>query len=295
MPFLHFLPLESGEGVEEEVEDGGIAGEALGDLEHGLGGLFRDDIGEPGGAAVGSVGFFGSDVHGEGGEGLVFPDFDGEASGGAHEAGLEDVACFSDGVALPVILSYGGNFLFLEADHAHALGHDGGRGAFDEAAPIAGVSGDGDFDVGLEALGEHAEHVIAAVDEEREGSGLAEVEVESGVVAGGHGGSAGMHGFAVDAVLDVQEALVKLKLNHYNLIITDLTMPKIDGYEFIERLKNDEMYADIPIAVMSSLPEKTALKRLSPYKIEYYISKDNFNQVEFLQQIKRILTKYHHK
>ena len=29
-------------------------------------GLFRDDIGEPGGAAVGSVGFFGSDVHGEG-------------------------------------------------------------------------------------------------------------------------------------------------------------------------------------------------------------------------------------
>ena len=44
---------------------------------------------------------------------------------------------------------------------------------------------------------------MAAVDEEREGSGLAEVEVESGVVAGGHGGSAGMHGFAVDAVLDV--------------------------------------------------------------------------------------------
>ena len=33
-------------------------------------------------------------------------------------------------------------------------------GAFDEAAPIAGVSGDGNFDVGLEALGEHAEHVI---------------------------------------------------------------------------------------------------------------------------------------
>lgn len=100
-------------------------------------------------------------------------------------------------------------------------------------------------------------------------------------------------GYSVDAVLDAEEALVKLKLNHYDLIITDLTMPKIDGYELIERLKTDEMYADIPIIVMSSLPEKTALKRLSKHKIEYYMSKDNFNQVEFAQQIKKILMKYH--
>lgn len=101
-------------------------------------------------------------------------------------------------------------------------------------------------------------------------------------------------GYGVDAVLDAQEALVKLKLNHYDLIVTDLTMPKIDGYEFISKLKNDEMYADIPVIVMSSLPEKKAQKRLSAYKIEYYMQKDTFNQVEFLQQVKRILTKYHH-
>lgn len=100
-------------------------------------------------------------------------------------------------------------------------------------------------------------------------------------------------GYAVDAVLDAEEALVKLKLNHYDLVITDLTMPKMDGYRFVERLKTDEMYNDIPVIVMSSLPEKTALKRLSPYKIEYYISKDSFNQVEFAEQVKKIITKYH--
>lgn len=100
-------------------------------------------------------------------------------------------------------------------------------------------------------------------------------------------------GYMVDAVLDAQEALVKLKLNHYDLIITDLTMPKIDGYEFIERLKNDEMYMDIPIIVMSSLQENKAKKKLSQYNIEYYISKDNFNQNDLAQQVKRIITKYH--
>ena len=100
-------------------------------------------------------------------------------------------------------------------------------------------------------------------------------------------------GYSVDTVLDVDEAMIKLKINHYDLIITDLNMPKVDGYEFVERLKNDEMYADIPIIVMSSLPEKTAMQKLYPYEIEYYMQKDDFNQTEFANEIKKIVTKYH--
>lgn len=100
-------------------------------------------------------------------------------------------------------------------------------------------------------------------------------------------------GYIVDAVLDAEEAMVKLKLNHYDLIITDLTMPKIDGYEFIERLKNDEMYMDIPIIVMSSMPEKNARTKLNKAYVDYYISKDNFDQNDLANQVKKILTKYH--
>ena len=100
-------------------------------------------------------------------------------------------------------------------------------------------------------------------------------------------------GYMVDAVLDAEEALVKLKLNHYDLIITDLTMPKIDGYEFIELLKNDEMYMDIPIIVMSSMPEKNAKSKLYQAHVDYYIAKDNFDQNELANQVKKILTKYH--
>lgn len=101
-------------------------------------------------------------------------------------------------------------------------------------------------------------------------------------------------GYMVDTVLDADEALVKLKLTHYDLIITDLTMPKIDGYEFIERLRNDEMYADIPIIVISSFPENQARKRLNKLSIAHYISKDNFDQADLAMQVKEILTKFHH-
>ena len=100
-------------------------------------------------------------------------------------------------------------------------------------------------------------------------------------------------GYMVDVVSDVEEAVVKLKMNHYDLIITDIYLPKINGYDFIKQLKTDEMYADIPLIVISSVSQKIAMEKLEQFNIDYYISKDNFNQVEFIQQVKTILTKYH--
>ena len=100
-------------------------------------------------------------------------------------------------------------------------------------------------------------------------------------------------GYSVDAVLDAPEALVKLKLSHYDLIITDINMPKMDGYEFIEVLRNDEMYMDIPIVAISAIPYDTAAKRFNKLRIEGYVQKDIFNQAEFLDLVKEVLTKHH--
>lgn len=100
-------------------------------------------------------------------------------------------------------------------------------------------------------------------------------------------------GYAVDAALDVSEALVKLKMNHYDLIMTDLEMPKINGYEFIELLQNDEMYMDIPVLVMSSKPREEALAKLRKYRVEGYMQKDTFSQPEFLEKIRETLAKHH--
>ena len=100
-------------------------------------------------------------------------------------------------------------------------------------------------------------------------------------------------GYGVDSVLDATEALVKLKMGHYDLIISDINMPKIDGYEFVEILKNDEMSMDIPIILISSVTREIAMKRLNKLKIDGYVQKDMFNQVEFIQMVKDIMVKYH--
>ena len=100
-------------------------------------------------------------------------------------------------------------------------------------------------------------------------------------------------GYDVDTSLDVTDALAKLKMSHYDLIISDINMPKIDGYEFIELLRSDEMYMDIPIITMSSITRETAMKKLGKFKIDEYIQKDLFNQTVFVEKIREILTKHH--
>ena len=100
-------------------------------------------------------------------------------------------------------------------------------------------------------------------------------------------------GYLVDVVAEAEEAVIKLKMNHYDLIISDLTMPHIDGYQFVSMLKTDEMYADIPIIIMSSISKTVAMEKLQSLNVDYYICKENFNQEEFIEQVKMLLTKYH--
>ena len=100
-------------------------------------------------------------------------------------------------------------------------------------------------------------------------------------------------GYLVDVVAEAEEAIIKLKMNHYDLIITDLTMPQVDGYQFINMLKTDEMYADIPIIIMSSISKNVAMEKLTSLNVDYYICKENFNQEEFVEQVRALLTKYH--
>lgn len=46
--------------------------------------------------------------------------------------------------------------------------------------------------------------------------------------------------YSVDSCFDGEEALDYISYGEYDLIITDIMMPKIDGYGFIKQLRNDK-------------------------------------------------------
>ncbi len=63
-------------------------------------------------------------------------------------------------------------------------------------------------------------------------------------------------GFMVTAASDGIEGLEKLYTGEFDLVITDINMPKMDGYKFIESVRQQEVYRDLPIIVLSTEGEQ---------------------------------------
>ncbi len=61
-------------------------------------------------------------------------------------------------------------------------------------------------------------------------------------------------GFAVASAYDGTEALAVIEQRHPHLVLLDLRMPRMDGYEVIKRVKSHAEWGDIPIVVMTGHP-----------------------------------------
>jgi two-component system chemotaxis response regulator CheY len=71
------------------------------------------------------------------------------------------------------------------------------------------------------------------------------------------------NGFHVEQAEDGQEALEWLATNEVDVVLTDINMPRLDGFGLIERLRETALHADRPILVLtteSSDEKKTRAK-----------------------------------
>jgi len=69
------------------------------------------------------------------------------------------------------------------------------------------------------------------------------------------------NGYEIIPVSDGMEALEKMTNQNINLVITDLNMPNIDGFELINTIRGNEIYRDIPIIILSSLTSNDDIER----------------------------------
>jgi two-component system chemotaxis response regulator CheY len=82
-----------------------------------------------------------------------------------------------------------------------------------------------------------------------------------------------MQGFEVIATCDGMEALEKLPQHKIDLIITDLNMPNMDGFELIKAVRSNKEYSDIPIIILSSLSGSQEIEKGMSYGANSYLVK----------------------
>lgn len=97
--------------------------------------------------------------------------------------------------------------------------------------------------------------------------------------------------FNVEAVENPVEALKLMKHIQFDLIITDIEMPKMNGIEFLSKLKSDENYAKIPVIIMSSLLDKKTKDECISLGAENFITKGDFRHKSFVDEISSVLLK----
>jgi DNA-binding response OmpR family regulator len=95
-------------------------------------------------------------------------------------------------------------------------------------------------------------------------------------------------GFTVDRALDGEEVLQRVADFPPDLLLLDLLMPKIDGFEVVSKLKESEDTRDLPIIVLTAVDEVDKKVDLLELGIDDYIIKP-FNFIEILARIRSVL------
>jgi len=96
-------------------------------------------------------------------------------------------------------------------------------------------------------------------------------------------------GFAVTVAVDGEEALNVVRTVSPDIILLDLIMPKIQGFEVLRRLKEDLDTRDIPVVVLSNLGQDGDLQRALAAGAAGYLVKSNLSLANLLTRVTSIL------
>ena len=94
-------------------------------------------------------------------------------------------------------------------------------------------------------------------------------------------------GYEVDVATDGKNALDLVSQNKYDLLILDLVMPNVDGFQVLEELKNKGN--KVPIIVASNLSQDGDFKKAKELGAKDYFIKSNTSLAELVVKITEII------
>jgi two-component system chemotaxis sensor kinase CheA len=96
-------------------------------------------------------------------------------------------------------------------------------------------------------------------------------------------------GYTVRLAVDGIEALSKLRAEHVDLVISDIQMPRLDGFGLLQAIKNDQALKKVPVILVTSLEAREDRERGLSLGADAYVVKRKFDQKELLETIGQIL------
>lgn len=98
-------------------------------------------------------------------------------------------------------------------------------------------------------------------------------------------------GYEVIAAVDGEDALAKARDQKPDLVLLDVMMPKMNGFDVLFALKSEPGIRDIPVIMLTNLEQPADIKRAADAGAHSYLVKSNMNLDELAARIKDALRK----
>ncbi len=95
-------------------------------------------------------------------------------------------------------------------------------------------------------------------------------------------------GFEVSSAMDGAIGLSKLKEKRYDLVISDIMMPGLDGYQVLKRIKKNPLTSQIPVILLTAKTMVESKIEGLEYGADDYITKP-FNAKELLARVTNLI------
>lgn len=96
------------------------------------------------------------------------------------------------------------------------------------------------------------------------------------------------HGYMVVTAADGEQALRRLEQFAVDLVVTDLTMPRMDGIELVRAIRADERFATLPIIMITASPKEQDEVKAAGVGVNAFLTKP-FDSDDLISEIERLM------
>jgi len=93
----------------------------------------------------------------------------------------------------------------------------------------------------------------------------------------------------ISEAIDGEDGIKKIKEEKPDLVLLDLILPGIDGFEVLSKMKEDVSLAQIPVIILSNLGQKDDVERGFKLGAVDYLIKAHFTPGEIIEKVRGVL------
>ena len=96
-------------------------------------------------------------------------------------------------------------------------------------------------------------------------------------------------GYEVATAVDGIDAFTALKTSEFNLVVSDVEMPRMNGFDLTAKIRTDTRLSDLPVVLVTALESREDRERGIDVGANAYVVKSSFEQSNLLEVIRRLI------